>query len=413
MHANWTDRRFLTFSAVALLTVAVHPAFAQKGGSSGGSGGGTSAGSPGAIGSPNRTLGSIPNSSLGSSNTVTQRPIFLSGKVMFDDGTQASPDIRIERVCGGNPHLETHTDSKGHFSFQVGQNPMVDTDAADETSGGMGRPNGSLNTSPGVFGSGNGNRMDPLWNCELRAAYPGYRSDVVNLANRRSLDDPEVGTIVLHRLANVQGSTISLTSALAPRHAQKEYEKGIQSGEKEKFDEAEKHFRAATDTYPKYAIAWFALGQLERREGKMEDARKAYESAIAADPKYVSPYDQLAFLYSQEQKWEEAANFSKQVIQLNPVEFPIDFWFNAIANYKLRKLDEAERSAKELLKIDTAHKYPEAETMLAQILLEKRNYPDAATHLRAYLALVPNAKNADELKQMLARLDQANAEAKK
>ncbi|MBV9294037.1 MAG: DUF3808 domain-containing protein, partial [Acidobacteriaceae bacterium] len=408
MHATWTDRRILASSAVALL-IAACPALGQKGGSTGGSAG-SGIGSTGSVGSTNRTLSTLPNSTLNPSNTITSRPIFLSGKVMFDDGTQPSPDIRIERVCGGSPHLETHTDSKGHFSFQVGQNPMVDTDAADETSGGLGRPNSPLGMSSGSFGSTSANRVDPLWNCELRASYPGYRSDIVNLANRRSLDDPEIGTLVLHRLSNVHGSTISLTTALAPRHAQKEYEKGVQLAQKEKFDEAEKHLRAATDTYPKYAIAWFELGQIERHEGKTDDARKSYESAIAADPKYVSPYDQLAWLSSQQQKWEDAASFSKQVIQLNPVEFPGDFWFNAIANYKLGKLTEAEKSANELLKLDAAHKFPEAETMLAQILLEKRNYSDAATHLRAYLALVPNAKNADQLKQTLARLDEAKAQ---
>lgn len=412
MHNFWADRCVFTFSAVALLTVTIHPAFAQKGGAAGGSAG-SGSGSIGGVGSTTRgTLGSIPNSTLNSPNTVNTRPIFLSGKVMFDDGTQPNPDIRIERVCGGSPHLEAHTDSKGRFSFQVGQNPMVDTDAAD-TSTAIGRTNGQFGSSQGSFGAATSNRMDPLWNCELRASYPGYRSDVVDLSNRRSLDDPELGTLVLHRLANVQGSTISMTTALAPHRAQKDYQKGTQLAAKGDFAEAEKRLREATDLYPKFAAAWFTLGDIQQRQGKAEDARRAYESAITADPKYVSPYDRLAVLCSQQGKWEDAANFSKQVIQLNPVEFPSDFWYNALANYKLKKLSEAQKSTEDLLKLDTAHKYPEAETMLAQILLDKRNYQDAAIHLRAYLALVPNATNADQLKKTLAKLDQANAEAKK
>ena len=415
MGSMWTDRRILRFSAVALLIIFVRPALAQKSGSTGGSGG-AGTGSMGSIGTTNRgTFNSVPNSTLGSPGTLgPSRTIFLSGKVMFDDGTQANPDIRIERVCGGSPHLESHTDSKGHFAFQVGQNFIVDTDAADDTGGVAGRPNGQqLGSSMDNFSSRNSNRANPLWNCELRAAYPGYVSDVVNLANRRSLDDPEVGTIVLHRLTNVQGSTISLTTALAPRHAQKEYEKGMQAAGREKVEEAEKHLRAAIDTYPKYAIAWYALGQIQQRQGKSDDAHKSYEAAVSADPKFVSPYDQLALLSLQQQNWEDAAAFSKQVVQLNPIEFPGDFWFNAVANYKLKKLEDAERSVKELLKLDVAHRFPEAETLLAQILLDRRNYPDAATHLRAYLALVPNAKDAARLKQTLAKLDEANAQAKR
>src|SRR3954464_4985940 len=37
-----------------------------------------------------------------------QRPIFLSGKVMLDDGTPAE-SVVIERVCNGNPRAEAYT----------------------------------------------------------------------------------------------------------------------------------------------------------------------------------------------------------------------------------------------------------------------------------------------------------------
>jgi tetratricopeptide (TPR) repeat protein len=218
---------------------------------------------------------------------------------------------------------------------------------------------------------------------------------------------------VLHRLANVQGSTISVTSALAPKHAQKEYEKGLKLAQGGRFEEAEKHLIKATDTYPKYAVAWYELGQVQESAGKTENARKSYQAAISADGKYVSPYDHLALLSAREGKWEDAASFSKQVIQLNPVEFPSSYFYNALANYNLKRADEAEKSAKGVLKLDTGHKYPQAEGLLAQILIQKGDYPEAATHLRAYLTLVPNASNADALKQQLQKLEQASAEAKK
>jgi tetratricopeptide (TPR) repeat protein len=332
---------------------------------------------------------------------------------MFDDGSRPNTDIRIERVCGGAPHLEAHTDSKGNFSFQLGQNTAFDTDAEDMLSGGpAGYPNRPF-TQQGSGSNMPGNRNSSLWNCELRAAYPGYRSDVVQLATRKSLDNPDVGVIILHHLGHVTGSTLSLTTALAPKNAQKDYQKGLQEAGKGKFEEAEKHLLKATDEYPKYAVAWFALGATQQRLGKPGDAQKSFTAAISADSKYVSPYNQLALLSAQEGKWQEAADYSKQVIQLNPVEFPQAFWCNAIANYNLKKPDEAGKSAQQLLKLDTAHKFPQAESLLGQLQLEKRNYAEAATHLRAYLALSPNAPNADAVKQVLAKIDQANTEAKK
>ncbi len=362
----------------------------------------TTNGNPNSLPNSNHTYN--PNGSYGT------RSLFLFGSVIFDDGTKASSDIRIERVCNGSPRLEGHTDSKGRFSLQLGQDMAVDPDASEEQTGTAGT--GQRSGLSGDSGSGR-NGLGALWNCDLRAAYPGYRSDLVSLATRKSLDDPDLGTIVLHRLANVHGSTISVTTALAPKRAQKEYEKGLELAQKGRMEEAEKHLLKATQTYPKYAIAWYELGQVQESERKPAEARKSYQAAISADGKYVSPYDRLALLSAREGKWEDTANFSKQVIQLNPVEFPSSYFYNALANYNLKKASEAEKSDREVLKLDTGHKYPQAESLLAQILMEKGNYSEAATHLRAYLTLVPNAKNADFLKQQLQKLEQASAEAKK
>jgi Tfp pilus assembly protein PilF len=421
-HSRFSLREHLAPLLIAGCLAGI-PAVAQQPTGGASAGGAASAGSPGgaATGSVGRgTPGNIPGNNYPTNNPnnfpTIQRPIFLSGKVMFDDGSPANMNIRIERVCAGNPHFEAHADSKGRFSFQVGQNQGFDADASEASPGGMfGRPGGmsqrgGMNPMGGDIGTRGGlGATSGLWGCELRASYPGYRSDVVDLGTRHSMDDPDVGTIILHRLANVQGTTISLTSALAPKGAQKSYEKGMQLAAKSKFEEAEKRLSEATQLYPKYAEAWYALGQVEQREGRAEEARKAYEAAIAADKKFVSPYDQMARIAAQQGKWEEAANFSKQVIQLNPVEFPSSFWYNAVASYNLKRSEDAEKSIKDLLKLDTRHNFPDAENMMAQLLLDRGNYPEAATHLRSYLTLVPNAKNADALKQILLKIDQASA----
>jgi tetratricopeptide (TPR) repeat protein len=289
----------------------------------------------------------------------------------------------------------------------MGQNAILDTDVADTASGMPGRPVGGFG-NPGVGTTGNGDNRNANWNCELRASYPGYRSDVVELSNHRFLDDPNVGTIILHRLGNGESAgTISLTSALVPKHAQKDYEKGVELAEKGKFEDAEKRLLAATAAYPKYAIAWFALGELQQREGHTEAARKSYESAIAADAKYASPYDQLALLSAEGQEWQAAANYSQQAIALDSVDFPSSLWYNALANYRLNHSEEAEKTLRELLRVDTAHHYPEAERLYAQMLLTQGNYDGAATHLHAYLAIAPKGQGAAAAKELLGKLDQA------
>jgi len=65
-----------------------------------------------------------PRPSIGNNepDLSTQRPIFISGKVVLDDGSTALEPIKIERICGNSPRTEGFTDRKGRFSFELGRN---------------------------------------------------------------------------------------------------------------------------------------------------------------------------------------------------------------------------------------------------------------------------------------------------
>lgn len=330
----------------------------------------------------------------------------------MDDGSKATSDITIKRVCNGNPHTEAHTDSKGNFSFQLGANPMSMMDASDSSMADMpGRrnPNSPFDTTG--FG-GRGLTTRDLIGCQLEAYYPGYRSDMIDLSNRRALDNPDVGVIVLHRLGNVQGTAVSITTALAPKKARKAYEKGMQLAAKGKLEDAEKRLQEAVGEYPKYALALYELGRMQAAHHDAAAARKSFEAAIAADSKYVSPYDGLALLAAQASNWQEAADRSKQAVYLNPVEYPSSWFYNALANYNLKHADLAEKSAKEVVKLDGAHRLPQVETLLAQLCADRADYAGAAQHLQVYLKLQPNAPNAEQLRQQLAKLQAGLAEKK-
>src|ERR1022692_4843252 len=69
---------------------------------------------------PNNTNPNYPNNTNTPTNRFPDqtRPIFLSGKVMLEDGTPPPESVTIEKVCNGNPRAQGYTDSKGRFSFQ-------------------------------------------------------------------------------------------------------------------------------------------------------------------------------------------------------------------------------------------------------------------------------------------------------
>jgi tetratricopeptide (TPR) repeat protein len=345
-----------------------------------------------------------------------QRPMFLSGKVVMDDGTPPPDPVVIERVCNGIPKPEAYTDLKGHFSFQLGQtmNMMPDASYGSNMDYGAGAGlgnTGQLGSTTGMnnrMGGGAGER--DLNNCELRANLAGFRSDSVSLVDHRVMDNPDIGTIILHRLGNVEGLTISATSLMAPKDARKAYEKALESVKKKKWDDAEKSLQKAVDIYPKYASAWYQLGLVSEQQKDVEGARKAYAASLAADAKFVSPYMQLAGISVREKKWQDVADTTDRVLSLNAVSFPGAYFYNALANYELHKLDPAEKSAAEGQKLDTARRYPQFNHLLGVILAEKRDFKGAAENLRLYLKLVPNANDSDLVRKQLTEVEKlANA----
>jgi tetratricopeptide (TPR) repeat protein len=246
-------------------------------------------------------------------------------------------------------------------------------------------------------------------NCELRASLPGFRSDVVSLASRRSMDNPDVGTIILHRMGNVEGLTISATSLNAPKDAKKAFDKGHEALGKNKLDDARKNLEKAVEIYPKYATAWYDLGVVADRQKNTEGARKAFGESLAADSKYMNPYDGLAQIAAREQKWQDVADITERMVRLNPVDFPHAYFLNAVANLNLNRLDPAEKSAKELAQMDTHHQFPRVEHVLGVILLNKQDYNEAAVHLRKYVEISEPGAEVDAAKKQLENLEKALA----
>lgn len=332
-----------------------------------------------------------------------QRPIFLSGRLMLDDGQPPPEPVVMMLICNGQPRPQGYSDMKGRFSVTLGQNNTVMMDAS------MGSPNDSFGTGRGTRnsqpGPGGGISERELMGCEFRADLPGYRSDVIQLSGRRLMDNPDLGTIVLHRLANVEGFTFSMTSAMAPKDSRKAYEKGMDLAKKKKYAEAETQLRKAVDTYPKYALAWFELGRAQEAQKKLSEAAAAYQQSVAADAKFVNPHLQLLQLAVNERNWEQIAERSDTVLKLNPFNYPQIWYMNGAANYNLKKLDVAERSTREALKLDANHSNPRISRLLGIILIDKGDYPGALDQMRGYLSFAPQATDIDQVRKQIAELE--------
>jgi tetratricopeptide (TPR) repeat protein len=402
---------FRTLAIVTGLSLTIAPLPAQQGGNTGGGGGATgggggAAGGGGTPNNPSPNIGTVPGNNGRSNPNINtpfpsdqNQPIFITGKVVLDDGTPLTESVVIERVCNGNPRPEAHTDGKGRFSFQLGQNREVFVDLSEASD-----VNVRGRSDPNSLG---GIRATDLIGCELRAVLPGYRSDAVSLFNHRYLDNPDVGTIVLHRIANVEGLTTSAISARAPKEARKAYEKGLEAARKNKSDEALKQFEKAVAVYPQYASAWFELGKVHEKENRVADARKAYAQSLAADSKYINPYERLYMLAFKDANWQEVADTTSRVIHLNPYDFPGAYYFNGVANLQLDKLDLAEKSAREAVNMDKAHRNPKTSYVLGLILARRGDLNESAQFLRAYIDAAPTAPDVELVRKQLVQVESA------
>lgn len=410
---------FLTFAALAASS-AMGQATGTGAGSSSSTGTGAGAGG-GAANTPTNPrptgIPSTPTTNPAQNQTNIPRTIFISGKVSMDDGSPLPANVVIQKVCAGNPRSVAYTDSRGHFSFQWGaqNNFMADASEAGFSSSSSLSSGGGFGNSQSAGGS-NPLAGDPYSNnmagCEIRAQAAGYRSDVVNLLNRNPMDNPDIGMIVLHRLGNVEGTSISATSLLAPKDAKKAYEKGLQALLKSKPDDASKEFEKAVLSYPKYADAWMNLGKARLQLKAVQPAREAMLKAIECDPKLVTPYIDLGLIAAQEGKWADAGAYLDKGLKLDPVDFPQAWYISAAANFNLKKFDAAEKSAREALKVDPRRANPRTDYLLGLILAEKHDYPAAAEQFRTYLKNSPNAPDFSTVKDQLGQLEKFLEQAK-
>ena len=375
---------------------------------SGGNPGGNPGGNTGVGGLPGnnpRNPTPFPQERQPGFDQMQNRPIFISGKVRMEDGGAPPETVTIERICAsrGTPIPEAYTDSKGGFSFQVGQRMGMMPDASvgntSEDSSGSAFPN-----SMGRNSTGGVSERD-LMSCELRASLPGYRSSIVSLSGRRSLDNPDVGTIILKRLGDVSGFTTSATSLMAPKDAKKSLEKARGFLKKNKLPEAQKELETAVNLHPKYAEAWYELGRLQLIQSNPEGARASYAKALEADDKYVRPYLGLAVLEAQQQKWVEVKQLSEKVVKLNRYDFPAAFFYGAVANFNLRDGETAEKLCRAGIEIDQYHSVPKMSHLLGMILADKQDFKGASEQFNSYLKFAPKAGDIDQVKKQLAEID--------
>lgn len=344
--------------------------------------------------------------------------LFLRGRIATNDGTPLPNDTLVERICNNTVLQQVYATPSGDFTMEMGSR----FDSFLDASGSPASPEGAANKA-----STKGIPRHDLMNCELRASAGGFRSNSINLVDLTPSGSAiDVGAIVVERATKIKGLTLSATPYKAPSNARKAYEKGLEAERNGKFTEARKYFEQALEIYPRYASAWFQLGTVFEKLSQNDSARAAYMRATTIDTRFLPPYLSLAEMAYEAGNWTEVLRFTGHIIDLDLLNhgdvagYVLDldesnpaqaYFYNAVANYKLNRVEEAEKSALKAEHVDLRPDFPQLHLLLADIFAGKKNYAVAISELQAYLELAPHAKDGEQVREQLAQLEKLNHSA--
>jgi len=340
--------------------------------------------------------------------------MFLRGRIATHDGAPVPNDVLVERVCNNRTRQEVYASPHGDFSMQLGSR----NDSYPAASGDSISPYGSTSRDPIQ-----GIPRRELTNCELRASASGFQPRVVSLMGLDTFGgNVDVGLIVVQRGKKKEG-TLDATPYKAPKDARKAYEKGVQAEKNGNLAEAHKYFENAVKLYPNSANTWFQFGIVLQKENQPDAARTAYTQATTIDTRFLPPYLSLASISYQAGNWTEVLDLTghilnldpmnhvaanNYILDLDPMNYADAYFYNAMASYKLNKIEDAEKSALKAEHLDLRTHFPQVHLLLAEIFARKDHYAVAIAQMQTYLALAPNAKDADHVRAQLAKLEKLN-----
>jgi TonB family protein len=184
--------------------------------------------------------------------------------------------------------------------------------------------------------------------------------------------------------------------------------------------------RAAVRQRKDNSDAWHYLGLALNRNGELKEARKAFETAVKLRPGFTESHIGLAYTLLLLNKLGEAGRAAERAVALDPQIAEAHYVLGAVrlkANMPAKALDEAEAALRIRADLSPAHllktealfgvyieagtslgKEPSREARLKGHKEARLHLGEAAKSLAKYLALSPNAPNADFWRQQLEAL---------
>ncbi len=197
-------------------------------------------------------------------------------------------------------------------------------------------------------------------------------------------------------------SVINAALAGVPKPALDLYQKALLSAQAGDSSKAIEQLKGAISVDPEFMLAFNEMGSQYLRLGQLDKAADAFRSALKITPDAFEPLLNYGIVLVYMKQLKEAEPILRRAVEMNDG--------SAVAHYFLgrtlavsRKFDEAEKELQRAIglggnSVDGAHRY------LGAIYKERHEYMRAISELETYLRLVPQNRDADQIREIVKEL---------
>lgn len=186
-----------------------------------------------------------------------------------------------------------------------------------------------------------------------------------------------------------------------PGKALKHYHAGMRNLGKGESEKGIAELRTAIELFPSYYAARLELGRELRFKKRFTEALEVIEPLSQIAPKRAEPRIERGILLLSLQRRDDSINELETALRISEVSWAAHLYLG----WALLETDQvkAEPHFQRALEIDE-QKAARAHLALARLAEAKGRRSEALSHLDAYLALAPNADDAEATRRLAARL---------
>lgn len=312
--------------------------------------------------------GQIPQGMNETNNTHWGGNNYLVGTVFFPDGTRVNikMNIRLRSVQKGD--VLALTDDTGKFVFS--------------------------GLSSGLY----------FIVLEDDRDYEPVNQQVEVIQNRSAI--PQSYTVSIRLVDKVKQaqkpSILRVADAGIPKAAVEHYNSSVQLSKKGDHNSAIQELRLAIAEYPMFVNAYNELGVQYQKLNDLARAEESFTAALKIKADAIEPMVNRGIVLFRMSRFKEAETALRDAIKVKDQSAVAHFYLGRTLA-KLTSYEEAEKELNLAVTIGGTE-MNEAHRMLAMMYIDKDDRAKAVASLETYLKLVPNAPDAEKLREAIKQL---------